>query len=397
LETVEAVMPPVKPSVKPADPRFSCGPTAKHPGWDPAKLDFSLMGRSHRSPEARARIRELNARIRRVLGVPDDYLIGITAGSDTGAVEMALWSLLGARPVDLFGWEAFGLDWVVDTMEQLKPAGANAYVPEYGVLPDLSRANPKHDCVFTWNGTASGVRVPNGDWISDAREGLTICDATSAVFVMDMPWSKLDVTTFSWQKALGSEPAHGTIIMSPRAIQRLETHRPAWPIPKLYRLVNKGKVNLDFFDTEVINTPSLMCIEDAIDALKWAEGIGGRPAMAARTRESYGYIEAWVARTPWIDFLARDPATRSQTSACLIYTDPDYLGLNPTQRAEFARRVYGLLEGERVALDANAYKDAPPGLRIWCGATVEPSNVAALLPWIDWAFATVKADMLVPA
>ena len=368
-------MPPVKPSVKPADPRFSCGPTAKHPGWDPAKLDFSLMGRSHRSPEARARIRELNARIRRVLGVPDDYLIGITAGSDTGAVEMALWSLLGARPVDLFGWEAFGLDWVVDTMEQLKPAGANAYVPEYGVLPDLSRANP----------------------ISDAREGLTICDATSAVFVMDMPWSKLDVTTFSWQKALGSEPAHGTIIMSPRAIQRLETHRPSWPIPKLYRLVNKGKVNLDFFDTEVINTPSLMCIEDAIDALKWAEGIGGRPAMAARTRESYGYIEAWVARTPWIDFLARDPATRSQTSACLIYTDPDYLGLNPSQRADFARRVYALLEGERVALDANAYKDAPPGLRIWCGATVEPSNVAALLPWIDWAFASVKADMLVPA
>ncbi len=386
-------MSPAKPLVKPADPRFSCGPTAKHPGWDPAKLDFSLMGRSHRSKEARARIRDLNARIRRVLGVPADYHIGMTAGSDTGAMEMALWSLLGARPVDLFGWEAFGLDWVVDTMEQLKPAGAQAYVPEYGVLPDLSKANPKNDCVFTWNGTAAGVRVPDGDWISDTREGLTICDATSAVFVMDIPWRKIDVLTFSWQKSLGSEPAHGTIIMSPRAIRRLETHVPSWPIPKLYRLANKGKVNMDFFDTEVINTPSLMCIEDAIDALKWAEDIGGRPAMAARTQKSYAAIEAWVAKTPWISFLARDSQTRSQTSVCLIYTDPEYLALNAERRADFARRVYALLEEERVALDANAYKDAPPGLRIWCGATVEASNVQAVLPWIEWAYARVKADV----
>jgi phosphoserine aminotransferase len=386
-----------KPSQKPADPRFSCGPTAKHPGWSPANLDWSLMGRSHRSKEARARIRDLSARIRRVLGVPDDYHIGMTAGSDTGAMEMALWSLLGARPVDLFGWEAFGLDWVVDTMEQLKPAHASAFVPAYGVLPDLSKANPRHDCVFTWNGTAAGVRVPDGEWISDAREGLTICDATSAVFVMDIPWPKIDVLTFSWQKALGSEPAHGTIVMSPRAIARLETHKPAWPIPKLYRLVNKGRVNMDFFDTEVINTPSLMCIEDAIDALKWAEGIGGRAAMAARTAKSFAVLENWVARTPWIDFLARDPATRSQTSVCLVYSDPDYLAMSAERRARFAAKVYALLEEERVALDANAYKDAPPGLRVWCGATVEASNVEALLPWIEWAYATVKAEVFAPA
>ncbi len=390
-------MPPANPTVKPADPRFSCGPTAKHPGWDPAKFDYSLMGRSHRSREARAKIHELNERIRRVLGVPDDYRIGMTAGSDTGAVEMALWSLLGSRPVDLFGWEAFGIDWVVDAMEQLRPANARAFVPPYGELPDLSLANPKHDCVFTWNGTASGVRVPDGEWISDDREGLTICDATSAVFMMELPWRKLDVLTFSWQKALGSEPAHGTIIMSPRAIRQLETYTPSWPIPKLYRLVSRGKVNLDFFDTEVINTPSLMCIEDALDALRWAERIGGRPAIEARVRRSYEHIANWVARTPWIDFLARDPATRSPTSVCLIYTDPAYLALNEAGRMDFSRRVFGLLESERVALDAHAYKDAPPGLRIWCGATVESANVAALLPWIDWAYATVKADMLVPA
>ena len=241
------------------------------------------------------------------------------------------------------------------------------------------------------------MRVPNGDWISDAREGLTICDATSAVFVMDIPWQKIDVLTFSWQKALGSEPGHGTIIMSPRAIQRLETHTPSWPIPKLYRLANKGRVNMEFFDTEVINTPSLMCVEDAIDALKWAESIGGRPAMAARTKKSFEVLENWVARTPWIDFLARDPATRSQTSVCFVYSDPDYLGLNTARRADFAARVYALLESERVALDANAYKDAPPGLRIWCGATVEASNVEALLPWIEWAYATVKAEVFAPA
>jgi len=390
-------MTPAKPTVKPADPRFSCGPTAKHPGWDPAKFDYSLMGRSHRSREAREKIQEVNDRVRRVLGVPDDYRIGMTAGSDTGAVEMALWSLLGARPVDLFAWEAFGLDWVVDALEELKLPNARRFTPPYGELPDLGLANPDHDCVFTWNGTAAGVRVPNGDWISPHRKGLTICDATSAVFVMDLPWDKLDVTTFSWQKVLGGEPQHGTIIMSPRAIQRLETHRPSWPIPKLYRLAHKGRVNLDFFETEVINTPSLLCIEDALDALRWAERIGGRPAMAERTRKSYALIEAWVARTPWIDFLARDPATRSPTSVCLEFSDPDYLALGPRGRAEFARGVQTLLDRERVAFDANAYKDAPPGLRIWCGATVEAANVAALLPWIEWAYATVKAETLVTA
>ena len=320
---------PLKPSVKPADPRFSCGPTAKHPGWDPSTFDRSCIGRSHRSREARVKIQEVNDRTRRLLGIPDDYKIGITAGSDTGAVEMALWSLLGSRPVDLFAWEAFGLDWVVDIIDELKVPNARRFVPEYGALPDLTQYNSKHDCVFTWNGTASGVRVKNAEWISDAREGLTICDATSAVFVMDLPWRKLDVTTFSWQKALGSEPQHGTIIMSPRAIKQLETHIQTWPVPKLYRLANKGKVNMNFFDTEVINTPSMLCIEDMLDALRWAEGIGGCTAMAARTRQSYECIEAWVTRTPWIDFLAKDPATRSPTSVCLIYTDPAYLALSP--------------------------------------------------------------------
>ncbi len=386
-----------KPPAKPADPRFSCGPTAKYPGWDPRKFDQSCMGRSHRSREARVKIQEVNDRTRRLLGIPDDYKIGITAGSDTGAVEMALWSLLGARPVDLFGWEAFGLDWVTDTVEELKVEGARRFIPPYGELPDLSQHNGKHDCVFTWNGTASGVRVKNADWIPDDREGLTICDATSAVFVMDLPWRKLDVVTYSWQKVLGSEPQHGTIIMSPRAIKRLETHIPSWPIPKLYRLAHKGKVNEGFFQTEVINTPSMLCIEDVLGALRWAESIGGRPAMAARTQKSFEVIEAWVAKTPWIDFLAADPATRSPTSVCLIYTDPAYLAMGPQGRADFARRVNGLLEAEKAALDANAYKDAPPGLRIWCGATVEAANVAALMPWIDWAYATAMAELRVAA
>ena len=386
-----------KPSVKPADPRFSCGPTAKYPTWDPAKFDLSCMGRSHRSREARAKIQELSDRSRALLKIPDDYKIGMTAGSDTGAVEMALWSLLGSRPVDLFGWEAFGLDWVVDTIEELKVPGARKFVPRYGELPDLSQYNPKHDCVFTWNGTASGVRVKNADWISDDREGLTICDATSAVFVMDLPWRKLDVITYSWQKVLGSEPAHGTIIMSPRAIKQLEAWIPPWPIPKLYRLASKGKVNMSFFETEVINTPSMWCVEDCLGALRWAESIGGTRAMAARTQKSYEAIEAFVRRTPWIDFLARDPETRSPTSVCLVYTDPAYLALGPHARAEFALRVNGLLESEKVAVDAGAYQDAPPGLRIWCGATVEPSNVAALMPWIDWAFQTAISELRVAA
>lgn len=388
---------PQKPSVKPVDPRFSCGPTAKYPTWDPATFDHSCIGRSHRSREARLKILEVRDRTRKLLGIPDDYKIGITAGSDTGAVEMALWSLLGARPVDVFGWEAFGLDWVVDIVQELQVPGARSFVSSYGDLPDFTRYNPQHDCVFTWNGTAAGVCVKSADWISDEREGLTICDATSAVFVMDLPWHKLDVVTYSWQKVLGSEPQHGTIILSPRAIKRLETHVPAWPVPKLYRLASKGKVNMSFFETEVINTPSMLCIEDVLGALRWAESIGGRKAMAARMQKSFGCIEAWVARTSWIDFLARDPATRSPTSVCLIYSDPAYLALGPHARAEFAARVNNLLDSERVALDAGAYKDAPPGIRIWCGATVEASNVAALLPWIDWAFAMAKAELRVAA
>ena len=386
-----------KPSVRPSVPHFSSGPCAKRPGWTPQALADAFVGRSHRSKPGKAKLKRAIDLTREVLRVPADYRIGIVPASDTGAVEMALWTLLGPRPVTMLTWESFGEGWVSDVAKELKLKDVTHLKSGYGELPDLAKVDWSTDVVFTWNGTTSGVRVPNGDWISDTREGLTICDATSAVFMMDLPWRKLDVVTFSWQKALGSEPAHGTIIMSPRAIERLATHKPKWPIPKLYRLTHKGAVNLDFFETEVINTPSLMCIEDALDALRWVERIGGRPEIEARVQRSFKHIESWVARTPWIDFLARDPATRSPTSVCLVYTDPAYLALSAAQRLDFSRRVFGLLEAERVAFDAHAYKDAPPGLRFWCGATVEHENIAAVLPWVEWAFATVKADMLVPA
>ncbi|NDE89535.1 MAG: phosphoserine transaminase [Alphaproteobacteria bacterium] len=384
----------IKPTTKPKNPGFSSGPTAKRPGWSFDALGGALIGRSHRSKEGKAKLQQIIDLTRETLGVPADYKIAITAASDTGAVELALWNLLGARPVDVFAWDTFGKDWVTDIVEELKLPNVRKFVSStYGQLPDLTQANFAHDIVFTWNGTTSGVKIPNADWISNAREGLTICDATSAVYAMPLPWDKLDVVTYSWQKVLGGEGAHGMIILSPRAIKRLETHTPTWPLPKTFRIVKKGKVNEAFFNGEVINTPSMICIEDALDALHWVKSIGGAKAMVERNLANYKILADWIERTPWIDFLASDPATRSTTSVCFVFNDPDYLTLNEEGRAAFAKRVNALLEKENAALDANAYRDAPPGLRIWAGSTVESSDIAAVLPWIEWAFATAKSEL----
>lgn len=386
-----------KPSVKPKNPRFSCGPTTKHPGWTWDALKDACVGRSHRSKEAKAKLKQVIELTRETLKLPPEYKIAICAASDTGAVEMVMWSLLGARPVDAFAWEAFGKDWVTDVVRELKIPGSRSFVPAYGVLPDLKQANPAHDIVFTWNGTAAGVRVPDADWISDSREGLTICDATSAIYAMPLPWHKLDVITYSWQKVLGGEGQHGMVILGPRAIQRLETHAPSWPIPKIYRMTKKGKVNEALFEGEVINTPSMICVEDVLDALKWVKSIGGAEATIARTNANYKAISEWVEKTPWIDYLAVDPNTRSTTSVCLVYKDPEYLALSEEGRAAFAKRVSALLEKEGVALDAAAYRDAPPGLRFWVGGTVETADVAQTMPWVEWAFATAKSELRVAA
>lgn len=383
----------VKPAHKPKNPRFSSGPTSKRPGWSLDVLKGALVGRSHRSKEGKAKLQQVIDLTRETLGIPADYKIGITAASDTGAVEMAMWSLLGGRPVDVFAWEAFGKEWIIDAVEELKIPGARTFMPAYGELPDLKQANPAHDIVFTWNGTTSGVRVPNADWIADNREGLTICDATSAIYAMPLPWDKLDVVTYSWQKVLGGEAQHGMIIMSPRAIKRLETYTPRWPIPKIYRLTKKGKVNEAFFQGDVINTCSMICVEDVLDALQWVKANGNWQGMTARTDASFNVLADWVAKTPWIDFLARDPVTRSTTSVCLAFTDPDYLAMNEEGRGAFAKRVAALLEKEGAALDAASYRDAPPGLRIWLGSTVEKTDVEALLPWLEWAYGAAKAEL----
>ena len=376
-----------KPAMRPARPEFSSGPCAKRPGWNPQNLQNAVLGRSHRSKPGKARLQEAIDRTRQVLEVPDDFLIGIVPGSDTGAVEMALWSMLGPRPVQLLAFESFGKDWVTDVVKQLKLPAEVLEAP-YGELPDLSKVRPDADLVFTWNGTTSGVRVPNADFISADREGITICDATSAAFAQDLDWAKLDVVTFSWQKALGGEGAHGVLILSPRAVARLESYTPAWPMPKLFRMTKAGKIAKDIFEGATINTPSMLCVEDAIDALKWGASIGGLVEMQRRADSNLAALAAWVEKTEWVDFLAADPATRSNTSVCLKVVDARITALSDDAQADFAKKLAGALEKEGTALDIGGYRDAPAGLRIWCGATVETSDLEALTPWLDWAFAS---------
>ena len=381
-----------KPAMRPARPEFSSGPCAKRPGWTPENLQNAVLGRSHRSKLGKARLKDAIDRTREVLEVPDDFLIGIVPGSDTGAVEMAMWSMLGPRPVQLLAFESFGKDWVTDVVKQLKLEAEVLDAP-YGKLPDLAKVRGDADLVFTWNGTTSGVRVPNADFIAAEREGIVICDATSAAFAQVLDWAKLDVVTFSWQKALGGEAAHGVLILSPRAVARLESYTPPWPMPKLFRMTKGGKVTLDLFEGATINTPSMLAVEDAVDALKWAASIGGLAEMRRRADANLGVLEAWAQKTAWVAFLAEDPAIRSNTSVCLKVIDPAVTSLSDDAQAEFAKKLAGLLEKEGVALDVGGYRDAPPGLRIWCGATVDTDDLDALTPWLDWAYATVSSEL----
>ena len=378
-----------KPDLRPANPDFSSGPCAKRPGFTLAALEGALLGRSHRATEPKARLAEVIERSRAVLGMPADWRLGIVPASDTGAVEMALFSLLGARPVDVLAFESFGEGWATDIVKQLKLSEARVLAAEYGKLPDLAAVDFSRDVVFPWNGTTAGVRVPNGGWIAADRAGLTICDATSAAFAMALPWDKLDVVTWSWQKVLGGEAAHGMLALSPRAVERLLTHKPAWPLPKIFRLTSGGKLIEGIFKGETINTPSMLCVEDALDGLHWAESVGGLPGLIARSEANLRVVADWVARTKWVDFLADDAATRSCTSICLRIVAPWFTALDADGQAKAAKQLATPLEKEGVAYDIAAYRDAPPGLRIWGGATVETADIAALLPWLDWAFALV--------
>ncbi len=381
----------MKPTNRPRVPEFSSGPCAKRPGWSPDALQEACVGRSHRSKDGKAKLAEAIELSREILGVPDDYRIGIVPASDTGAVEMALWSLLGPRGVDVLAWESFGKGWVTDVTKQLRLDDTRVIEAGYGELPDLSRVDFGRDVVFTWNGTTSGVRVPDGDWIPAGRDGLTICDATSAVFAMELPWDKLDVVTYSWQKVLGGEAQHGVLILSPRAVERLESHTPPWPMPKLFRMTKAGKLNEGIFKGETINTPSMLVVEDALDAMRWAKQVGGLKGLVERSEANLAAIARWVEASDWAEFLAKDPVTRSCTSICLAITDAWFAGLDEDKQRAVAKDMVGLLETEGVAYDVGAYRDAPPGLRIWGGATVETSDIEALLPWLDWAFAEVKS------
>ncbi len=381
----------VRPAVRPARPFFSSGPCAKRPGWTVDALKGALVGRSHRSKPGKAKLKDAIERTKALLGVPEGYRCGIVPASDTGAVEMALWSLLGARPVDLFAWESFSEDWVTDTVKQLKLKDARTFKAPYGQLPDMTQYNPAHDAVFVWNGTTSGVKLANGDWIPDSREGLTICDATSAAFAMELPWDKLDVVTFSWQKVLGGEAAHGMLILSPRAVARLESYTPPWPMPKIFRMTKGGKIVDGIFEGETINTPSMLAVEDYLDALSWAESLGGLKGLVRRSNANLQVLESWAATSGWAGFLAEDPSIRSNTSVCIKITDSWFENLDNAAKADAAKTIATLLEKEGVALDIAGYRAAPPGLRIWCGATVEQSDLEALTPWLDWARAQVKA------
>ena len=382
----------MKPSLKPNNPHFSSGPCAKRPGWSLDALKDATLSRSHRAKPAKAKLASLIERSKALLEMPKDYRLGIVPASDTGALEMALWSLLGERGVDTFAWESFGAAWAADCQKQLKLKDLRQFKAEYGQLPDLTQADWRRDVVFTWNGTTSGVRVPNGDWIASDRTGLSICDATSAVFAMAMPWSKLDVVTWSWQKVMGGEAAHGMIALSPRAVERLESYTPAWPLPKIFQLTKGGKLVEGIFQGETINTPSMLCVEDALDGLKWGEHIGGLKALLARSLANLHAIEQWAAQAAWIGFLAERPETRSNTSVCLKITDPWYASLSADEQQKGVNKIASLLEAEGVAYDLGAHRDAPPSLRIWAGSTVETNDLKALFPWLDWAWAELKSS-----
>lgn len=382
-----------KPAKRPVNPRFSSGPCSKRPGWTPQALDKALTGRSHRSKDGKARLKLAIEKTKAILGIPAGYHCGIVPGSDTGAFEMAMWSLLGARGLDALAWESFGKIWLTDVSKQLRLTDARIMEAPFGKLPDLSKVDFTRDVLFTANGTTSGVRIPNYDWIPADRKGLTLVDATSAVFAQPVDWSKVDVLTYSWQKVLGGEAAHGMLILSPRAVERLETYTPAWPMPKLFRMTKNGKLDKAIFEGDTINTPSMLAVEDYLDALGWAESVGGLKGLIARADANAKVLHDWMAATPWIANLAEDKATWSNTAVCMVFTDPAVKALAPEAQAAFAKDVLGLLEKEGVALDCGAYRDAPPGLRIWTGSTVERSDVEALTPWIEWAFQTAKAKL----
>ena len=383
----------IKPETSPANPNFSSGPCAKRPGYDLTHLNNAALGRSHRSKPGKSRLLEAITRTRDVLNVPESWHIGIVPASDTGAYEMAMWSLLGERGLDILGWESFGKGWITDAVKQLKLDDIRVMEAAYGDLPDLSEVDFSRDVAFTWNGTTSGVKVQNGDWIAEDRTGLTLCDATSAAFAMDLPWEKLDVTTFSWQKVMGSEAAHGMLILSPRAVERLESYTPPWPLPKIFRLTKGGKLIEGIFKGETINTPSMLAVEDYVDALKWAEDIGGLPTLLQRSADNLAVLSDWVALTDWVDFLCAEEAYRSNTSICLKIVDSDVVAMDEDAQAAFAKRIATLLDAEGAAYDIGAYRDAPPGLRIWGGATVETTDLEILTPWLDWAFATAKEEL----
>jgi phosphoserine aminotransferase len=380
----------VKPAVRPARPFFSSGPCAKRPGRTPEAVSGALLGRSHRSPPGKAKLKEAIDCTHALLRAPSDFRVAIVPASDTGAVEMAMWNLLGPRPVDVFAWESFGQEWVTDTVRQLH-LKAEVHSAPYGELPEL-RLPKDHDAVFVWNGTTSGVRVPDGDWIPADREGLTICDATSAAFAMELPWDKLDAVTFSWQKALGGEAAHGMLVLSPRAVNRLQEHTPRWPMPKIFRLMKNGKLIEGAFVGETLNTPSMLAVEDYLDTLAWAESVGGLPALIARSRANFRALSNWVRESDWVDFLARDPRSRSNTSVCLQITDPAFTRLDEAAQRAMVKKFVALLEAEGAAYDVGGHANAPPGLRIWCGATVDSSDIEALTPWLDWAGQQIRAD-----
>ncbi|MAK57919.1 MAG: phosphoserine transaminase [Rhizobiales bacterium] len=382
-----------KPEMSPANPNFSSGPCAKRPGYDLTLLNNAVLGRSHRSKPGKSRLLEAITRTRDVLNVPEGWHIGIVPASDTGAYEMAMWSLLGERGLDILGWESFGKGWITDAVKQLKLDDIRVMEAAYGDLPDLSEVDFSRDVAFTWNGTTSGVKVPNGDWIADDRTGLTLCDATSAAFAMDLPWEKLDVTTFSWQKVMGSEAAHGMLILSPHAVDRLESYTPPWPLPKIFRLTKSGKLIEGIFKGETINTPSMLAVEDYVDALKWAEDIGGLPTLLQRSEDNLAVLSDWVALTDWVDFLCAEEAYRSNTSICLKIVDSDVIAMDEDAQAAFAKRIAALLDAEGAAYDIGAYRDAPPGLRIWGGATVETADLEILTQWLDWAFANAKEEL----